>query len=95
MDSSKNISGLCLTREVVELMQRLHDDGDEGQVELSDVRSDLRVSVARVCIMAAQQRVNSTNGLFMKEENPVGEKTCISKTVSHCACTSCSTAFHF
>lgn len=63
-----------LTGEVVELMQRLHDDGDEGQVELSDVGSDLRVDVARVCIMAAEQGVNSTNGLFMKEENPVGQK---------------------
>lgn len=56
--------------EVVELMQGLHDDGDEGQVELSDVGSDLRVPVPRVCIMAAQQGVNSTNGFFMKEENP-------------------------
>lgn len=65
---------VVLTSEVVELMQRLHDDGDEGQVELSDVGSDLRVSVSRVCIMAAQQGVNGTNGLFMKEENPTGEK---------------------
>lgn len=55
-------------------MQCLHDDGDEGQVELSDVGSDLWVRVARVCIMAAQQGVNSTNGLFMKEENSVGKK---------------------
>lgn len=37
-----------LTREIVELMQRLHDDGDEGQVELGNVGSDLRVIVARV-----------------------------------------------
>lgn len=40
--------------------------------------SDLWVSVARVCIMAAQQGVNSTNGLFMKEENPVSKKKYIS-----------------
>lgn len=59
----------------MELLQRVHDDGDEGQVELSNVGSDLRVSVARVSIMAAQQGVNSTDGLFMKEENPV----CIKK----------------
>lgn len=63
-----------LTREIVELMQRLHDDGNEGQVELSNVGSDLRVIVARVCIVAAQQGVNGTNGLFMKEENAVGKK---------------------
>lgn len=63
-----------LTREIVELMQRLHDDGNEGQVELSNVGSDLRVIVARVCIMAAQQGVNSTYGLFMKKENAVGKK---------------------
>lgn len=62
----------------MELMQRLHDDGDEGQVELSDVGSDLRVSVARVCIMAAQQGVNGTDGLFMKEKNPVGKTKYIS-----------------
>lgn len=63
-----------LTAEVVELMQRLHDDGDERQVELSQVSSDLRVLVARVCIVAAQQGVNSTDGLFMEEENPEGKK---------------------
>lgn len=53
-------------------MQRLHDDVDEGQVELGNVGSDLRVPVARVCIMATQQGVNCTDGLFMKEEHPVG-----------------------
>lgn len=37
-----------LTGEIVELMQRLHDDGNEGQVELSYMGSDLRVSIARV-----------------------------------------------
>lgn len=63
-----------LTREVVELMQRLHDDRDQGQVELSYVGSDLRVLVARVCIVATQQGVNSTDGFFMKEKNPVGDK---------------------
>ena len=68
-----------LTWEVVKMMQRLHDDGDEGQVELSYMGSDLRVTVARVCIMAAEQGVNGTNGLFMKEENPVGKnRECIS-----------------
>lgn len=72
---------VLLTGEVVELMQRLHDDGDEGQVELSNVGSDLRLTVARVCIMAAEQGVNSTNGLFMKEENPVGEKISVFQTV--------------
>lgn len=36
------------TGEVVELVQRLHDDRDERQVELSHVGSDLRLSVARV-----------------------------------------------
>lgn len=55
-------------------MQRLHDDWDERQVELSHVGSDLRVPVARVCIVATQQGVNGTNGFFMKEENPVGDK---------------------
>ena len=81
----------------MELMQRLHDDGDEGQVELSDVGSDLRVSVTRVCIMAAQQGVNGTNGLFMKEENPTGKKKTAHQhiwCVSHCAHL-CSTVFHF
>lgn len=63
-----------LTREIVQLMQRLHDDGNEGQVELSNVGSDLRVTVARVCIMAAQQGVNCTYGLFMKKEKAVGKK---------------------
>lgn len=43
--------------------------------------SDLRLTVARVCIMAAEQGVNSTNGLFMKEENPVGEKISVFQTV--------------
>lgn len=61
-----------LTRKIVELIERLHDDGNEGQVELSNVGSDLRVHVSRVCIMAAQLGVNGTNGLFMKEENAVG-----------------------
>lgn len=37
-----------LTGEVVELMQRLHDDGDEWQIELSHMGSDLRLDVARV-----------------------------------------------
>lgn len=69
----------------MELMQRLHDDGDEGQVELSDVGSDLRLTVAGVCIMAAEQGVNRTNGLFMKEENPVGENTHECHRVSHYA----------
>lgn len=32
----------------MELMQRLHDDGDEWQVELSHMGSDLRFSEARV-----------------------------------------------
>lgn len=36
--------------------------------------SDLRVGVTRVCVMAAQQGVNGTNGLFMEEENPAGPK---------------------
>ena len=73
----------------MELLQCLHDDGDEGQVELSNVGSDLRVSIARVCIMAAQQGVNGTNGLFMEEENAEGEeiKTRISTIVSLCTCT--------
>ena len=84
---------VVLTREVVELMERLHDDGDEWQVELSDVGSDLRVGVTGVCIMAAQQGVNSTNGLFMKEKHPVGKKReyqpiCWFLAVS-------STVFHF
>lgn len=65
---------VLLTTEVVELMQCLHDDGDERQVELSEVGSDLRVLVARVCIMAAQQGVNSTDSLFMEEENPAGDR---------------------
>ena len=69
----------------MELMQRLHDDGDERQVELSDVGSDLRVVVARVCVMAAQQGVDCANGLFMEEENPVGENK-ISIRVSRRAC---------
>lgn len=37
-----------LTGEIVELMQCLHDDGNERQVELSHMGSDLRVSIARV-----------------------------------------------
>lgn len=65
---------VVLTREVVELRKRVHDDGDERQVELSDVGSDLRVGVTKVCIVAAQQGVDSTDGLFMKEENPTGKK---------------------
>lgn len=59
-----------LTREVVELMQGLHDDRDERQVELSNVGSDLRITVARISIMAAHQGVDSTYCFFMKEENP-------------------------
>lgn len=64
-----------LTGEVVELLQRLHDDGDEGQVELGDVGPDLRVSVAGVCVVAAQQGVDGADGFFMEEENPAGGKT--------------------
>lgn len=56
-------------------MQRLHDNGQQGQVELSDMRPNLRVLVTRVRIMTAQQRVNGTDGLFMKEENPAGDKS--------------------
>lgn len=67
-------SSFPLTREVVELMQSLHDDRDERQVELSNMTSDLRVPVATVCIMAAQQGVNSTDRFFMEEENPVDRK---------------------
>lgn len=63
-----------LTREVVELIQCLHNDGNEGQVQLSNVGSDLGIPIARVCIVAAQQGVNSANSLFMKEENPAGKK---------------------
>lgn len=75
----------------MELLQRVHDDGDEGQVELSNVGSDLRVSVARVSIMAAQQGVNSTDGLFMKEENPV----CIKKKkVYEYNCCVCAHVLH-
>lgn len=54
-----------LTGEVIELMQRLQDDGDERQVQLSNLGFDLRVFVTRIRIMAAQERVNSTDGLFM------------------------------
>lgn len=76
---------VLLTGEVVELMQRLHDDGDEGQVQLSDVGSDLRLAVAWVCIVAAEQGVDCTNGLFMKEENPGGENTHVCHCVSRYA----------
>lgn len=55
----------------MELMQRLHDDGDEWQVELSHMGSDLRFSEARVWIMAAQQGVYGADGLFVEEEHTV------------------------
>lgn len=58
----------------MELMQGLHDDGDERQVELSDLGSDLWVSVARVSVVAAQQGVNSTDGLFVKEEHAARQR---------------------
>lgn len=54
-----------LTAEVMELMQRLQDDGDERQVQLSNVGFDLRVFVTKIRVMAAQEGVNSTDGLFM------------------------------
>lgn len=61
-----------LTCEVVQLIQDLHDNWNKGQVELSNMGPDLRVLVARICIMAAQQGVYRTNGFFMEEENTVG-----------------------
>lgn len=61
-----------LTREIIELIQCLHDNCNQGQVELGNVSPDLRVLVARICIMAAQQGVHSTNGFFVEEENAVG-----------------------
>jgi len=62
-----------LTGEVMELGQRLHDDEDEWQVELSDVTSDLGVGVAGVGVVAAQQGVDGTDGLLVEEENPAEE----------------------
>ena len=59
-----------LTGEVVELGQRLHDDEDERQVELSDVRPDLGVGVAGVGVMAAQQGVDGADGFLVEEEDP-------------------------
>lgn len=80
IDITISVECICfpLTREVVELMQCLHDDGDERQVELGNMGFNLRVSITRVCVMAAQQGVDSTNGLFMKEENPAGDRKSIS-----------------
>lgn len=54
------------------MIQCLHDNWNEGQVELGNVSPDLRVLIARICIMAAQQGVYSTNGFFVEEENTVG-----------------------
>ncbi len=56
---------ISLTGEVVKLGQRLHDDGDEWQVELGDVRADLGVCVAGVRVMTAQQRMQRANGLLV------------------------------
>lgn len=65
----------------MELMQGFHDNGKQGQVKLGNVGSDLRVCVARVGIMAAQQGVNGTYGLFMKKENAVGAKEVVKWSV--------------
>lgn len=40
---------------------------------------DLGVLVARVCVMAAQQGVDGTDGLLMEEENTEGRNKEISK----------------
>lgn len=66
----------------MQVMQSLHNDGKQGQVELSNMSSDLRISVARVCIMTAHQGVNCTDGLFMEEEDPVGKTK--AKTLGVC-----------
>lgn len=63
-----------LTWEVIKLIQYLHDNWNKGQVELSNMGPDLKVLVAKICIMAAQQGVYRTNGFFMEEENTVGKK---------------------
>lgn len=67
-----DLQSVLLTCEVMELGQGVHDDGDEGQVELGDVGSHLGVRVARVRIMTAHQRVDCTDGLLMQEKHPGG-----------------------
>lgn len=53
----------------MKLGQRLRDNGDEWQVKLGDVSANLGISVTRVCIMTAQQRVYCTDGLLVQEED--------------------------
>lgn len=81
-----NCKYVLLTGEVIELIQCLHNNGNERKIELSNMGSDLRITVARVCIMAAQQGVNSTNCLFMKEKNPVGERKKVVLCISYITC---------
>ena len=63
---------VALTCEVVELGQSLHDDGDEGQVELGHVAAHLGVDVAEFGVVAAQKGVDRADGFLVQEKHPEG-----------------------